>query len=101
MTLAVRLGTHLNLPAVIAVDPRAGGGRHLECGRDLQQLPSAVYLHEYPLTVRTEQAEVAVDGGEHAVDADVALGQHRVEYPAHPRRRGERGFIGRRMAAGA
>src|ERR1700733_736088 len=101
MCISARLGTHLNLAPLVVVNPRAGAGRHLECGRYFQQLPSAADLHEYPLTVRTKQAQVAVDSGEHAVDADVPLGEHRVEYTAHPRRGGERGFIGCRMTAGA
>jgi hypothetical protein len=51
--------------------------------------------------MRPEQAQVAVDGGEHAVDADVTLGQHRVEYTVHPHRRGQGSLIRRHMAAGA
>ena len=63
--------------------------------------PAAVLLDEDPLPVRAEQAEVRVRRREKAVDADVALREHRVEHAAHPHRGRERRLVGREALAGA
>ncbi len=82
--IAARLATDLNHAGSVTVDPKTRLRRHLECGRHVEQLPFAAELDEHTLPVRPEQAEVAVYGREHAVDVDVALGQHRIEHAAHP-----------------
>ena len=51
--------------------------------------------------MRTEQAEIAVHGGEQAVDAHVSLRQHRMKHAAHPCGRCQRGLIRRQVTAGA
>src|SRR5450756_1522287 len=85
----------------MSIDPAAGIGRHLERGGHIQQLPGAADLREYALSVGPEQPEIAVNGGEEPVDADMTLGHHRMKYATHPGSRSQPGFIGRDVTTGA
>src|SRR6476646_1088125 len=64
-------------------------------------MPLLAELNEDSLSVRAEQTQVAVHRREEPVDAHMALGDHRMKDPTHPRGGGQRCFVGREMAAGA
>ncbi len=85
----------------MTIDPAAAFGSDFEGGRYVQQSPGVVKLHEEPLAMGTEQAEVAMGGGQEPVDADMALGDHRMEHTGHPDSGGERGFVWGERAPGA
>jgi hypothetical protein len=96
-----RPAADLEKPPRIAVDPARTARRHLERRRSVEQPVSVVELDEDALPVRPEQPEVAVRGREQAIDAHVALRDHRVEHSAHPHRRGERRLVRGQRLAGA
>jgi hypothetical protein len=93
MSSGGRGGNHLDDAAGVLIDPATRVRCHLECGWHVQQVPAAVDFREDALAVAAEEAEIRVGGGEEAVDADVALGDHRVEDTGHPRGGSEGGFI--------
>ena len=64
-------------------------------------MPAVIQLHEDPLAVCAQKAQVAVSRGQEAVDAHMALGHHGVEHPAHPGGGGERGLVRGQACAGA
>ena len=92
----------LDQPAVMRIQPAAALRLHLEGRGQPQQLPAALRRrHEQAQPRRAEQAQQAALGGQQAVDADVALGQHRVEDAAHPAGGRQRGLVGHQVLAGA
>ena len=94
-------GDNFDGPALVAVDPAARAERHLEGGRRVEQLPAPGEFNENALAVAAEKSEVAVTGAEEAVDAHVALRDHRVEHAAHPRRGRQRRLVGHKRCARA
>jgi hypothetical protein len=88
-----RPAAHLEEPAGMAVDPARAARRHLERRGGVEQRIALFELHEDALAVGAEQTEVAVRGREQAIDADMALRDHRMEHAAHPDGGGERRFV--------
>ena len=74
------LRAYLDRAARVAIDPATRGRAHLECRRHVEQVPRAVELDEYSLTVRAEQPEITVGGGEESIEAHVPLREHRMEH---------------------
>ena len=102
VVLAVGGGAdHLDQPARVLIDPAAGIGLDLEGRGQTEQLPLAVQLDKQPQAVGAEQAQPAARGGQETVDADMALGHHRMKNTAHPDGGGERRFIGLQMLTAA
>ena len=93
MTVQAGPADHFKHSALITVKPAAALGRHLEGGGHIESLPAPVRLHEYPLAMASEPAQIAMGGRQKPVDADVTLRDHRMEHAIHPDRGGENGLI--------
>src|SRR6185312_3591260 len=85
----------------MTVEPQTRLRLHLKCRRHIQELPTTADLREHPLSMRPEQAYIAMHRREQPIDVDVSLRHHRVEHSAHPHRRGQRSLLRRRVATGA
>ena len=96
-----RAAAHREQPVAMAIDPAAAFGLDLEGRGHAEQLPAVVELDEHAQAVRAEQPQVAVHGGQEAVDADMALRDHRMEHAGHPGGRGQRALVGHELRAGA
>ena len=101
LRIILGFGKHLHRAATVLIDPTARITGHHEDRWHIQQVPSVAGIHEYPLAVAAEQAEVTMAGGDEAVDAHMALGDHRVEHAGHPCSGSEGGFIRHERPAGA
>ena len=97
LRFAARFRTHGDLSCIVTINPAARVRRHLERRWRIQQMPPIFELNEHALPVRAEQAHVAVHGRKKAVDAHVALRDHRMKHAAHPRGGGQRRFVRREM----
>ena len=94
-------GTHFDRACGVTVDPAAAFGCHLEGGGDAEEPPLAGELRKDAQALGAIEAEVAANGGQETVDADMSLGHHRVEDTIHPRRRSEGALIRSQMTPGA
>src|SRR5215470_2920892 len=94
MPVHCRPAADLEQPAGVFVEPARAARGHRERRRKAEEMPLAIDLDEDALPVRAKESEIRMRRREETIDADVTLGDHRVEYPTHPLRRGERGFVG-------
>jgi hypothetical protein len=99
--VAVSFGYDPDDTACMLVDPSTRFRPHLERRGHAEQLPAAVDQHENAQPLRAELAEPAAHGGEKTVDADMPLRHHRMKDAGHPRRRGQRCFVGFERVAAA
>ena len=101
LRFAARFCAHGDLSRVVPVNPAARVRGHLERRGRIEQMPLLAELNEHSLSVRAEQAQVAVHRRKKPVDAHVALGDHRMKHAAHPHGGGQRCFVGCEMATRA